>query len=212
MSLRVVGAGVGRTGTASLKIALERLLGAPCYHMLEVFQHPGHADIWRRAALGEQVDWDSLFQGFAAAVDWPTGSFWPELMRQYPHALVLLSLRDPEEWWASASQTIFPTIEKSTSLPPDWLAMIAALFANRWGADFNDRKGSIAAFKAHNARVLAEVPRERLLVWRVGDGWEPICRALGLPVPQEPFPRTNTREEFQARVAARSAEAETSAG
>jgi hypothetical protein len=207
MALRVVGAGIGRTGTMSLKLALERLLGAPCYHMLEVFSHPGHADVWRRAALGEAVDWDALFEGFAAAVDWPAGSFWPELSRQYPDALVLLSLRDPEEWWNSASHTIFPSIQHSPNLPPDWKEMIAALFAHRWGADINDRKASIAAFNAHNARVLAEVPKERLLVWRAGDGWDPIAKALRLPVPDEPFPRTNTREEFQARVAARTADA-----
>jgi hypothetical protein len=191
----------------SLKLALERLLGAPCYHMAEVFRHPGHADIWRRAALGEAVDWDALFEGFAAAVDWPVGSFWPEVMRHYPDALVLLSLRDPEEWWKSASETIFPTIRSNTFAPQDWNDMVAALFANRWGADTNDREASIARFNEHNARVIAEVPKERLLVWSAGDGWKPICRALDLPVPDEPFPRTNTSEEFHARVATRAAAA-----
>lgn len=208
MALRVVGAGVGRTGTASLKLALERLLGAPCYHMLEVFQHPGHADVWRRAALGETVGWDTLFEGFLAAVDWPAGSFWPELSRQYPDALVLLSLRDPEEWWESASNTIFPTIRNNPNLPPDWKEMVTALFTIRWGADPSDRDASIRRFNEHNARVVAEVPKERLLVWRAGDGWAPICRALNVPIPDEPFPRTNTREEFQTRVASRTAAAE----
>ncbi|HLY05532.1 MAG TPA: sulfotransferase [Rhizomicrobium sp.] len=205
MSLRVVGAGVGRTGTMSLKLALERLLGSPCYHMLEVFQHPGHADVWRHAARGENVDWDALFEGFVAAVDWPAGSFWPELSRQYPDALVLLSLRDPEEWWESASHTIFPSMRKSPNLPPDWKAMIEALFTKRWGADPNDREASIRRFNEHNARVIAEVPRERLLIWRAGDGWGPIARALELPVPDEPFPRANTREDFQARIASHAA-------
>lgn len=208
MALRVVGAGVGRTGTMSLKLALERLLGAPCYHMVEVFQHPGHADAWRRAALGEAVDWDALFEGFVAGVDWPIGSFWPEMMRQYPDALVLLSLRDPDEWWKSASETIFPSIRSNSFAPQDWKDMIAALFANRWGADPNDREASIRRFNEHNARVLAEVPKERLLVWRAGDGWAPLARALELPVPDEPFPRANTSEEFKARIATRSAEAE----
>jgi hypothetical protein len=212
MALRVVGAGVGRTGTASLKLALEKLLGAPCYHMLEVFEHPGHSDIWRRAALGEPVDWDALFEGFVAAVDWPAGSFWPELSRHYPNALVLLSLRDPEDWWKSAHETIFPSILSNNFAPKDWMDMIEALFAKRWGADPRDREGSIKAFNAHNARVIAEVPKERLLVWRAGDGWEPIAKALNLPVPDEPFPRANTREEFQARVASRSATAAESPG
>ena len=207
MPLRVVGAGVGRTGTASLKGALERLLGGPCYHMIEVFQHPGHADIWRRAALGEDVDWEALYEGFVAAVDWPTGSFWPELSHRYPHALVLLSLRDPEDWWNSASTTIFPILADAKFAPQDWRDMIAVLFEKRWGVDVRDRGASIRRFNEHNARVLAEVPKERLLVWRTGDGWEPICRALDLAVPDEPFPRNNTSEEFHARIAARAAEA-----
>jgi hypothetical protein len=120
---------------------------------------------------------------------------------------VLLSLRDPEEWWKSASETIFPTIRSNTFAPQDWNDMVAALFANRWGADTNDREASIARFNEHNARVIAEVPKERLLVWSAGDGWKPICRALDLPVPDEPFPRTNTSEEFHARVATRAAAA-----
>jgi hypothetical protein len=202
MSLRVVGAGCGRTGTASLKFALERLLGAPCYHMIEVFQHPDHSAIWRRAALGEETDWDALFAGYAAAVDWPASAFWPELMRTYPGALVLLSLRDAEDWWASASQTIFPSIQSHPHASPEWKAMIADMFRTRWGADLNDRDASIAAYNAHNAQVLNTVPKERLLVWRTGEGWEPICKALGLSVPAEPFPRSNTREEFRARAKA----------
>lgn len=208
MALRVVGAGVGRTGTASLKFALERLLGAPCYHMLEVFQHPGHADVWRRASLGEALDWDALFEGFVAAVDWPAGSFWPELSRHYPQALVLLSLRDPEKWWNSANETIFRAMENLDFAPQDWRNMVEALFTKRWCADPRDREASIRRFNEHNAEVAAQVPKERLLVWRAGDGWEPICRALDVPVPDEPFPRSNTREEFQARIAARAVASE----
>lgn len=202
MSLRVIGAGVGRTGTASLKFALERLLGAPCYHMLEVFQHPDHIAVWHRAALGEDVNWHALFDGYAAAVDWPAAAFWPELMRAFPDALVLLSLRDPDEWWASASETIFHGIDKIPFAAPEWKEMIRVLFRERWGADFADRDASIAAFNAHNARLLREVPAERLLVWQTRDGWAPLCEALNVPVPAEPFPRANTREEFRARRAA----------
>src|SRR5262245_3217336 len=104
MSLRVVGAGLGRTGTMSLKIALERLLGAPCYHMIEVFQHPEHVAFWHEAALGRMPDWDQLFAGYAAAVDWPSAAFWPELMEAYPDALVVLSVRDTQSWWQSAHE------------------------------------------------------------------------------------------------------------
>src|SRR5579862_5982463 len=106
--MRVVGAGLGRTGTHSLKIALERLLGAPCYHMVEVFAHPEHVPAWRGAALGQMPDWHALFDGYAATVDWPSAAFWPELSEAFPETLVVLSVRDAEAWWQSASQTIFP--------------------------------------------------------------------------------------------------------
>lgn len=202
MTLRVIGAGCGRTGTASLKLALERLLGAPCYHMLEVFQHPEHVPLWHQAALGNEPAWDALFAGYVAAVDWPASAFWPELMHAYPDALVLLSVRDPEEWWASANETIFSAIDNNPFATPEWTAMVHAMFRVRWGAEINDREGCIAAFNAHNARVRETVPADRLLVWQSGDGWAPICNALHLEMPAESFPRTNTREEWRARRAA----------
>ncbi|HEX4079483.1 MAG TPA: sulfotransferase [Rhizomicrobium sp.] len=212
MTLRVVGAGCGRTGTASLKLALERLLGAPCYHMIEVFQHPEHVPLWHQAALGDEPDWNALFAGYAAAVDWPASAFWPELMRAFPDALVLLSLRDPEAWWASAGETIFASLDTNPYVTPEWRAMIEAMFRSRWGADIADREASIAAFNAHNARVRNSVSPERLLVWQAGDGWEPICKALHLGTPSEPFPRVNTREDWRAREAARAAEGPDSSG
>src|SRR5690348_10458482 len=106
MSLRVIGAGCGRTGTMSLKLALERLLGAPCYHMVEVFAHPEHVPDWHAAALGNMPDWNALFAGYAAAVDWPASAFWPELSAAFPDALVVLSVRDAQSWWQSAHETI----------------------------------------------------------------------------------------------------------
>ncbi len=201
MGLRVIGAGCGRTGTASLKLALERLLGTPCYHMLEVFQHPEHVPLWHQAAEGREPDWQALFAGYGAAVDWPASAFWPELMRAYPEALVLLSERDPEAWWESANETIFRSIDHNPFATPEWKAMVHAMFRNRFGADIADRESCIAAFNVHNARVKGTVPAGRLLVWQAGEGWEPICKALALEVPAEPFPRSNTREEWRARAA-----------
>lgn len=196
--LRVVGAGVGRTGTLSLKVALERLLGAPCYHMMEVFGHPDHVPLWRDAARGRMPDWKALMHGYAAAVDWPASAFWPELASAFPDALVLLSVRDADAWWRSANGTIFPATERSPS--ELWRSMVDEMFASRFTPAIRDRDASIAAFERHNARVRAEVPARRLLEWRPGDGWEPICRALGLPIPAEPFPHTNTTAEFNARL------------
>lgn len=202
MALRVVGAGLGRTGTHSLKVALEQLLGGSCYHMVEVFGHPEHVDQWRRAALDEPVDWDDLLRDYVATVDWPAASFWPELSRANPDALVLLSVRDnAQAWWKSASNTIFQILQLQEGAPGDeWRAMWDAIAANRFTADLDDEAAAIAAYERHNDAVRASVPADRLLEWRPADGWEPICRALQLPVPDEPFPHVNTTEEFRAMV------------
>ena len=199
MSLRVVGAGLGRTGTLSLKVALERLLGAPCYHMIEVFGHPEHVPMWLAAARGTMPDWHAMLAGYRATVDWPAAAFWPELSAAFPDAIVLLSVRDPQSWWHSASETIF---DRGT-IPPgtEWRAMVDALFANRFTSAIDDQAAAIAAFERHNARVRATVPAHRLVEWRATDGWAPLCTALGVPVPDEPFPRSNTREDWKARHA-----------
>ena len=203
MALRVVGAGLGRTGTLSLKLALERLLGEPCYHMLEVVTHPEHIAPWHAAARGEMPDWKALLEGYGAAVDWPACAFWPELAEAFPDALILHSVRDPAAWWESADSTIFPGLrgEPGDDPPflPAWHAMVLDMLGARFTAEVSDREACIEAARRHDAQVAASAPPERLLVWRAGDGWEPICRALGLPVPDERFPHRNTREEFQAR-------------
>ena len=198
MALRVVGAGLGRTGTHSLKIALTRLLGAPCYHMEEVFANEGHVRAWHDAALGKPVDWQALFAGYAASVDWPACAYWPELMQAFPDSLVLLSVRDPNAWWESASATIFDTRHHDHPLvTPEWKQMIQAMFAHRWSGSRSDREAAIAAFRENTARALREVPPERLLVWQASEGWEPLCKALGVAVPDEAFPHSNARAEWR---------------
>jgi hypothetical protein len=195
--LRVVGAGLGRTGTMSLKLALERLLGAPCYHMVEVFSRPAHFEQWTRAAKGEVIDWNALFEGFGATVDWPSASFWPELARAYPDAIVLLSTRSPESWWKSASDTIFRGLKQPGDSPLH--SMMSAILGTRFTLSLDDHDAAIAAFEAHNAKVRAAAPRGRLLEWSPKDGWAPLCNALGLPIPAEPFPHANSTDEFNAR-------------
>ncbi|HZT41651.1 MAG TPA: sulfotransferase [Chthonomonadaceae bacterium] len=201
MQLRVVGAGLGRTGTHSLKLALERLLGAPCYHMIEVFQHPEHVPAWHAAAEGRMPDWQALLAGYAAAVDWPAAAFWPELSEAFPEALVVLSVRDPQAWWESAHQTIFQAIP-TRGPETEWRQMVDAMLANRFTSAIDDREACIAAFERNNARVRETIPPHRLLEWRASEGWGPLCKALGLPVPDEPFPLTNTKEEWAARHSA----------
>lgn len=196
MALRVVGAGVGRTGTHSLKVALERLLGGRCHHMIEMFGNAEQIAGWTAAIDGQPVDWDRLLDGFVAQVDWPGASFWPELTAAYPDALVLLSVRPAEQWYRSASNTIF-----RVDAPPDlapWLETFGRLMRDRFSDRVDEPDVMIDAFERHNAAVRAAVPADRLLEWSIGDGWEPICDRLGVPVPDEPFPVTNTTNEFRA--------------
>jgi hypothetical protein len=201
MSLKVVGAGLGRTGTHSLKIALEKLLGKPCYHMIEVFSHPQHIPTWQAAAEGKPVHWPDVMSEYAAAVDWPASAYYKELAETYPDALVLLSVRSSESWWKSVNNTIFKFAddpEAMSRMDPNWFKMVTTMFQNRFTTQLSDRDACIAAYERHNEEVKRAIPAERLLVWTAADGYEPICKRLGLPVPSEPFPLTNTTEEFLA--------------
>ncbi len=204
MTLKVIGAGLGRTGTMSLKLALERLLGGPCYHMTELFQHlDEHTPIWHAAALGQKVEWQEIYKNYSAAVDEPTSIMWKELIEYYPDALVILSVRDASSWWESANNTILKVKQDAAPTePPEkvaWHKMVMEIYKSLYPDGVNDPELTQKSFLDHIARVKAGVPAERLLVWQAGDGWEPICKALNLPVPDEEFPHTNTTEEFLAR-------------
>ena len=195
--LKVVGAGVGRTGTHSLKVALEQLLGGTCHHMIEVFAHPEEIAVWTAAIDGKDVDWGELMQPYTALVDWPGASFWPELSAANPDALVLLSVRDPDQWYTSCMNTIFGGIRVMADGGDEWMSAMLRLFADRFSDQIEDRDAMIAAFERHNDAVRKAIPADRLLEWRTADGWEPICDRLGVPVPSEPFPVTNTTAEFR---------------
>ncbi len=198
MSLRVVGAGLGRTGTHSLKVALEQLLGGPCYHMMEVFTHPEHVPTWHAAFEGKRVDWDPVFEGFVATVDWPGCTFWAEFSVTNPDAIVLLSRRDSADtWWRSASRTIFLPLSGEIRLGNEAWAEMGAAMMRAFEPDFMDEAKAKAAYEAHNAAVRAGVAPDRLVEWQPSDGWEPLCEALGVPVPAEPFPVTNTSAEMR---------------
>jgi len=208
MELRVVGAGLGRTGTASLKKALEQLTEGRCYHMFEVFEQPDSVAGWHRVARGESDDWDSLMGGYAASVDWPAAAYWPELSAANPDAIVLLSTREtPQAWWGSMEKTIIPTL--TMELPADaqgmgeHRAMVLEMLEHRFTPGWQDPETAMAAYERHNERVRSEVPAERLVDWQPGDGWAPICGALGVPVPPDPFPHENSSEQFQSNIEGR---------
>lgn len=200
MALKVVGAGVGRTGTHSLKVALERLVGGRCHHMVEVFPSEEQKVGWSRAVRGEAVDWSALLGDFSAIVDWPGASFWRELSDANPDALVLLSVRPAEDWYRSASNTIFVGISQVVADGDPWMSALVQLFADRFSDRLDDPEAMMAAFERHNDEVRSTIPPERLLEWTAGDGWEPICERLGVAVPDEPFPVTNTTEDFRAML------------
>jgi len=198
MTLRVVGAGVGRTGTNSLKLALELLLDGSTHHMYEIFAEPTQIPLWTAAIEGEDVDWDALTAGYVAQVDWPGASFWPELAAANPDALVILSVRDAESWYTSASNTIFQVFDNAPPEMLPWFEAMRTLLSERFCTEFDDRDAMIDAYLRHNDEVRAGVDPERLLEWTASEGWEPLCDRLGVDVPTEPFPHTNDTNQWRA--------------
>jgi hypothetical protein len=200
VAITLIGAGLGRTGTNSLKVALERLTGEPCYHMIEVIGRPDAVAAWERASAGSPADWDAVFAGYSACVDWPACSFWRELAAAYPHAPVLLSTRSsPQAWWDSMAKTIVQAVSQPPKhdLQARHRATLMTIFRSRFCADWPDPDAMMAAYERHNQAVRDEVSAQRLVEWQPGDGWLPLCHALDLPVPDEPFPHVNTTAEFR---------------
>jgi sulfotransferase family protein len=205
--LKIIGAGFGRTGTASTKAALETLGFGPCYHMTELFADPTRLQGWLRATAGETVDWAEIFAGYAATVDWPGAAFWRELIEAYPEAKVLLTVRDPDRWYDSVAGTIYLTrdIDTADASPAlrDQLRMVNELvWQGTFDGRFEDRDHAIGVYRAHLAEVRATVPAGRLLEYDVAQGWDPLCAALGVAVPDEPFPHLNTAQSMREGIEA----------
>lgn len=199
MDLAVVGAGYGRTGTLSLKLALDQLGFGPCYHMLEAWNRPDHREMWSRAIDGEQIDWHVLFADFRSTCDWPACSFWMQIKEANPGAKVVLTRRDPDHWYASISRTIFEQLER---VPDDedaaaWRAATRKLIIDKDFGGRTERAHAIAALQAYEADVIASVAADQLLVYEVAQGWGPLCAFLGVDVPEAEFPRTNSAAEFR---------------
>jgi len=202
--MRVVGAGFGRTGTKSLKLALERLGFGPCHHMQEVGTNPDQLALWQRVARGERPDWSAVFRDYGACVDWPSARFWRELAAHFPDAKMILSLRDPDAWFDSVQRTIYPVmrdhVEHADPERRERMAMAYELIVRQtFDERMDDRAHATQVFRDHNAAVRREIDPDRLLVFEASDGWEPLCRHLGVAVPDEPFPLTNTTDEFTNR-------------
>lgn len=207
MSVDVIGAGFGRTGTLSLKAALERLGFAPCHHMVEIINQPETAPLWYDAADGKPTDWQAVLGEYRAVVDWPGCHFWRELAAAFPQAKVLLTERDPEAWYKSMTQTIFEAMRASARIPAGERrtargGMAYHIVMERTFGGNVDKDHVLSVYKAHNEAVKAALPKDRLLVYDVREGWAPLCEFLGVAVPDEDFPRSNSTEEFRARIEA----------
>lgn len=204
MALSVIGVGFGRTGTLSLKLALEILGFKPCYHMLDVIQNPDHIPIWNDAADGKPVDWDKLFKGYAAAADLPPAHFWKELMNYYPEARIVLTIRDSESWYNSAHNTIFEQSRGRDSGPGSKRTahqdlMHKIVIQQTFDERMADRDHVIKAYERRNEEIQRRVPPERLLIFRISEGWAPLCQFLDKSVPNESFPKTNTTAEYRSK-------------
>lgn len=206
MPLQVIGAGLGRTGTFTLKTALETLGFGPCHHMVEVLSNPAQVPFWNRAADGEAVDWEEVYCDYRSTVDWPSAHFYAELADRYPGAKVILSRRDPERWYDSMNETILKSMQMMGLAEAGEIAdehpmrFGGILIAQKtFDRDFS-KANVIAAFERHVSAVRSRIAPERLLEFEAAQGWEPLCAFLDVPVPDEPFPRTNSREEFWQHV------------
>lgn len=217
--MKVIGVGVGRTGTLSLKAALERLGLGPCFHGRHVLDHPDRLPLWEAAAAGEPVDWHTVLAGYASTVDWPGAAFWRQLTDAFPHAKIILTVRDADGWYDSVSKTIFrmfgdgpsdDRIDEARRIVPGLDVFTAfhrrMIWDGFFGGRFADRDYAIHVYEQHNAAVIRDVHPDRLLVVTPGAGWAPLCEFLGVSVPDEPYPHLNDPEKFWARVDARVSE------
>jgi hypothetical protein len=201
LSLKVIGAGLGRTGTMSLKFALEHVGFGPCYHMIEFMAHvPDHLPKWLDVIDGKP-DWEAVFGGYVSTVDYPGCTYWRELVAKWPEAKVILTTRDPDAWFESANETVLsPRMRNMLGQSPIRRFMDATVNED-FGEHIEDRAFMTDYFRRWNEDVIASVPADKLLVFQAKDGWQPLCQFLGVPVPPEPYPRVNSREDMHRRVA-----------
>jgi hypothetical protein len=213
--MKIIGAGMPRTGTLTQKMALEMLGFGPCYHMVDVLADLDQAQLWEDALDG-RPQWPEIFANFNSTVDWPGGYFYKELADFYPEAKVVLSVRDPEAWERSVRQTVW-SVRNGESLirllssaqghvNPRWQGFLGMIDRLLWkdrgtfAAGHAEPEQLIEAMLRHNEDVQRSIPAERLLVWNVAEGWGPLCEFLEQPIPDVPLPHINDRKEFLNRI------------
>ncbi len=208
--MELIGTGFGRTGTLSVKKALEHLGFGPCHHMEEAVRHPDQFRLLASHVRGEPVDWRQVFAGYRSQVDFPGATIWRELLSAFPAAKVLHTVRDPERWYDSTRATIYPArtmvapwVRRGIPFIDEALEVSDALiWDGLFEGRFEDRARAIEIFEARTAEVATTVPADRLLVFDVAQGWEPLCEFLGVPTPYGPFPHVNDRASMHRRIQA----------
>ena len=203
--LRVIGAGYGRTGTHSLKLALESLGFGPCHHMLEIRHSTKQLELWRAISKTKDIDWKTLFASYSSQVDWPGARYWQQLATAFPDSKVILTYRDPKSWYHSFMNTIVRANRAGVLYDPDPHTRAMAeivedlVFRQTFDNRPEDENHAIAVYLKHIADVMTQIPRERFLLYNVSEGWPPLCHFLNVKVPDTAFPSTNSTEDFLAR-------------
>lgn len=202
--LKIVGASFGRTGTRSVCAALEMLGLGPCHFMKALSADPAHARSWLRAADGETPDWDRLLAGYSATVAWPGAYFWRQLSRAYPSAKVLLIVREPQSWYDSVARTLYRTrptgLSDGAAGDAHHHAIERIVWQGTFSGRFTDRDHAIGVYLSHLDEVRRSLPRDRLVEYVQGSGWQPLCAAFGLDIPDTPFPHENTTATYLKRA------------
>lgn len=195
--IQVIGAGMWRTGTVSLKSALQELTGQPYHHMSELLTHPHQVNEWSQVVRGARPVWPQLLRDYGGTLDWPSMAYWQDIYQAFPDALVLLSMRSPEAWWQSISQTVLLSAPTAATARTAWDKLVVELFEHHFVGRHPTKSQAIAAYNAHNKAVRLAVPPNKLLEWSPKDGWLPLCRALGQPVPDKSFPHLNASTDYR---------------
>lgn len=196
MSLKVIGTGFGRTATDSMREALNILGIGPCHHMHEIMENEEQKQIWRAVGLGSKPDWEKLFAGYRSCVDWPSATYWPDLIKAYPDAKVILTWRSTESWWPSFEKTILPFLQNPKETESLAYTTIAGI---SFGGKPITRAHAIATYEANIEAVISTVAPKRLLIHKIGDGWEPLCKHLDIPIPDCPYPNRNSARDFMLK-------------
>ena len=216
MALQVIGTGQARTGTTSLKAALEQLGFGKCYHMWELMNNPDQLIYFEQAERGENINWDELFTGYLSACDYPVIRYYKQMLKKYPDAKIIHTVRDADSWFKSCTETVFWAIKPSFSRLFSMLIRLpfsptlrkrlrilkfnALMVHSTFGKDLKNKEKVIDYYNKYNAEVLSNIPKEKLLVYNVKSGWEPLCNFLNVPIPSTPFPRSNTKDDFVHHV------------